>query len=287
MMKWTTIFLAFLLVTSLNAVDSKKMRSSLEGIEKHFTYPLELKIIDSKALDPHTMLCFHGTGADSSLGLTIASYGIVSDHIISFNFPDYNLFSRGISRVNSTYGTIYELIPAFLILKKLAVDAGETKISIYGFSAGAAALINTVATLNNTRYDGVLSSLGISASDKKTILKALEKGILLIDCTVKSEEERIAMGLDYNDPSTLAIAQRYRNNGFVPIESVLLWKGLTLNTITFFQTPDEAVANRDDALFAKRLCTVNANGKNIILERNEGGHCGFHQSLWQAYSKFN
>jgi hypothetical protein len=284
-MKLSTIFLTFFFTISLHGVDYKTLQSSLEGISKHFNYPLELKIIVSAAPDPHTLVCFHGTGANSNLGSVIASYGIVPDHIVSFNFPDYNLYSRGISWTKSSHGTIYELLPALLLLKKLAVDAGETKISIYGFSSGAAALINVVAILNNTRYDQTMASIGIFANDKKKILKSLESGILLIDCTIKSLEEIIAMGLERNDRSARMMSQRYRDNGFVPIESLLLWKGLVLNTITFFQNPDNAVANRDDALFAKRLREVNFNGKNIILEGDEGGHCGFHKSLWKAYAE--
>lgn len=285
-----TLAILFFLVIScsqLSAVDYNKLRNVLIKQPAPFGYPIAIDVIQGKSGDEPVFVCFHGTGSDHTLGALVASFGVTNDHIISFNFPDYDMFGRGISFLDSSYGTINELLPALYILKKIAVDAGASKISIYGFSSGAGDAVNVVAILNSNIYDRALNGIGITANDKKLILAALQRGVLLLDSPLKSKEEVYESGIGQRDRASIAMAKRYRDNQLVPIESIYLLKGLTLTTVVFFQTPDDRVANRDDSLFASRLKESNPNGKNIAIMKDEGGHCGYHKSLWEAYRSLN
>ena len=85
------------------------------------------------------------------------------------------------------------------------------------------------------------------------------------------------------DPNNALFTRRYQENGMDPIEAIAKWKGLDLSVVVFFQNPDEAISNRDDALFKERLLKANPQGRNVVLTGNEGGHLGFHRSLWKAF----
>lgn len=140
-----------------------------------------------------------------------------------------------------------------------------------------------MAILNSNRYENELNQIGIGLEEKKHLIKAIEKGIVILDVPLKSIEEIIdARG---NSKEFEFLANNYKKNNLRPIESVEGLNGLKLNILLHFQENDEIIGNEDDALFIERLKKANKNGKNTVVIGNEGSHLSFHRSLWDTYQK--
>lgn len=280
------LFFFFLCLSSLEAVEIHPLVNVLNQGPSPFNYPLDIKIYAGRSLDEDVILCCHGYGGDNSIANVIASYKVIPDHLIGFNFPDNNIFRRKIEPSQITYGTIDEILPAIYLLKKIVVDAQVEKISLYGFSAGGAAVVNIIAALNSFQYENQFLTIGVNGHDVQQILSAIQKGIILLDAPFKSiDEYNAAHPESLKDPIHTAQAKRYIENDMNPINSIAKWQGLKLSVIVFFQNPDAIISNRDDTIFAERLRKVNPGGNNIIISANEGGHLGFHYSLWKDYLK--
>lgn len=280
--RFLTLLLTF--TFALEAVDIQTLVHVLHKDANPFSYPLNIQVFAGRSADEEVILCCHGYGGNYSLAEVIASYRIVPAHLVGFNFPDHDITSRNLTPAQMAYGTIHELLPAIYLLKKMAVDAKADKISLYGFSAGGAAVVNIIAVLNTPQHDQTLISYGVSPEDKKAILTALQHGVVLLDAPLKSMEEYNAFHPGcLKDSLNMCQTQRYRENGMSPIEALAKWQGLTLSVVLFFQNPDEALSNRDDHLFIQKLLQANPQGRNITLIKSEGGHLGFHTSLWKGY----
>lgn len=271
-MKTILFYLCLLVCSTVTAIETASLDKLLKATNNPFAYDLHPLLIPAKSSDADVVLMLHGVGSDYRIAEIIDGYKIVPDHLISFNFPDY-----------SSYGTIQELLPPLYLLKKLTVDGQISPIHLYGFSAGAGAAINLLAVLNTKTYDAALKNIGITENDKKTILNAIQKGYVLLDAPLKSFDE-IARGRP-NIPELNVAVERYRQSGLRPIDSVNSLSGLKLNVILFLQTPDAAVMNLDDDMLIERLIAANPQGKNIVIRLDEGGHLGFHRSLWNAFLK--
>lgn len=264
-------------------VELDALKSAFSEKQTPFDYPIQINIVPGNTLNEPIIISAHGFGGNNSIVDVIKSYQ-VPYHLIGFNFPDHDIMTRNISPNKITFGTIKELMPLIYILKKLVVDAKAEEISLYGFSAGGAAVINTIAVLNSNQFDNELLKIGVDEALKIKILTAIQKGTILLDAPLKSMEE-INAGRKYNATSQ-AMATNYFNNKLRPIDSLESWQGLNLNVILFFQNPDSSVSNRDDQIFIDRLLKYNAKGKNITLVKDEGGHLGYHRSLWKAFLGF-
>lgn len=197
------------------------------------------------------------------------------------DFPDRNLFELQIPHNKTTFGSIQELLSVIYLLKNLVVDVQVQKVNIYGFSAGAGALVNTLEVLNTSKYDQQLKKIGVSSHDKIEILKAISQGWILLDAPLKSMDE--IMDEIKQDADTKIVTERYRTNDMRPIDSIKKLKGLTLNVIVYFETPDEILSNRDDDLYASLLKQNNPNGNNIVIKGSSGGHIGYHVALWRMW----
>lgn len=278
------ILLSFFLTLPLCGVEIETLKHVLYQSSPPFNYPLDIKIYPGKSSNEDVILCCHGYGADSSTAGVIASYHPVPDCLIGFNFPDYNITSRKMPLEQMTYGTIDELLPAVYLLKKIVIDVGVNKISLYGFSAGGAAVVNLIALLNTSPNSQAFHSINVSETDIQKILSALQKGIILLDAPLKSLDEfNAAHPESMKDPFNLLHTQREKENAMIPINNLAKWKGLKLSVVLFFQNPDLAVSNRDDNLFAEKLIQANPEGKNLVISKNEGGHLSFHSSLWKGF----
>lgn len=272
---------------ALEAVNIQTLVQVLHSNAVPFSYPLDIQVFAGKSANEEVILCCHGYGSNSSLAQVIASYQIVPSHLVGFNFPDYEITSRHLTPSQMAYGTIYELLPAIYLLKKITIEAQAHAVSLYGFSAGGAAVVNLIGVLNTSQHDQALSSIGVSLEDKQKILAALQRGVILLDAPLKSMEEYNAFHPEcLKDPLNMCQTQRYRENGMSPIEALAKWKGLKLSVVLFFQYPDKALSNRDDQLYAQKLQQANPDGRNLILIKSEGGHLGFHHSLWKGYQQF-
>lgn len=267
---------------TMYSIDFHTLTTALPSQKSHpFLYDLHSTVIAGKRTDAPVMICCHGYGSNYTIARAVSSWNVVPDHIIGFNFPDYDL--RNYDPKKSTFGSIQEILPLLYMIKKCVIDAGLESINLYGFSAGGGAIINAFAVLNQTMYDEQLKKIGIDSATKTKILAALQKGHIILDCPLKSIDE--LMDLRGNSPEFAILADRYRHNNMRPIDSVALLQGLNLTVFLHFQTPDDIINNRDDALFIERLRKANKGVTEVVLAQ-EGGHNAFHTSLWRQYEKF-
>jgi hypothetical protein len=244
-----------------------------------FDYDLHISRIEGT--NGRVMICFHGYGDGYEIGAALKSFGCVKSTLISFNFPDYRLHERVYDYRKATFGTIRELLPPLYVMKQVVIDGGIDKIDLYGFSAGGGALVNTIGVLNTSTYDADLEKIGIKAAEKKVLLNAIQKGVVLLDVPLKSIEEV----MEFRGPSKEfeVLAQNYRANDLRPIDSLKRLEGLSLNILLHFQEDDEILSNRDDLLYIQRLKEV--QDQAMIIIDDDGGHLSPHLSLWKAYNK--
>lgn len=245
-----------------------------------FNYDLNLSVLPGTG--ERSIICMHGSGANFTIANTIRSLNVTDATLVSFNFPDYDLTTR--PQVSwPTFGTIEELLPALYVLKTCIIEKNMKNVDFYGFSAGGAALTNAIGLLNRTDYDEQLEKIGIGPVEKDTLISAIEKGTVLLDCPLKSIEEIIY----FRGPSPeLEIhAGHYLKNQFRPIDALKFLEGIQLKIILYFELPDEIIFNRDDALYIKHLAKANSEGRTYCLSGNSGGHCAPHLALWHQYTR--
>jgi hypothetical protein len=274
----------FLVVScTMNAINEFDLFKVLDVKKiQPFGYDLGIEVVANKNPNAGVTICCHGYGSSSHIAEIVDSFNVVPDHIVAFNFPDYDLMHRPYDPRKSTFGSIQELLPFLYIIKRCVCDAGLTVINLYGFSAGGAAVVNTLVVLNEATYDAELAQIGISADDKKRMIAAIKQGLVVLDCPLKSIEE--VVNVRGQSREFMILGDRYRANNMRPIDSVQYLKGLPLNILLHFQQPDEVIGNREDQLFIDRLCAANS-GKTQVVIGHEGGHNAYHASLWSAYAK--
>lgn len=250
-----------------------------------FDYDLGIEVVANKKPNAGVTICCHGYGSSSHIAEVVDSFNAIPDHIVGFNFPDYDLLHRPYDPRKCAFGSINELLPLLYIIKRCVCDAGLTSINLYGFSAGGAAVVNALVVLNETTYDAYLARIGIAQEDKKKIIHAIEHGLVILDCPMKSAEEIV--DLRGRAPEFMILAEIYRRNNMRPVDSVQRLKGLKLHILLHFQQPDEIIGNRDDQLFIERLRAANAGGTTQVVIGHDGGHNTYHASLWRAYEKMH
>lgn len=228
------------------------------------------------------MVCFHGYGADYRIAERLKRSQEISATLVAFNFPDHDILKRKF-QLKASFGTIDELLPALSVLKSTVLDEGLESVDLYGHSAGGGAIINLIATLNTSSHDRELKKIGIEPKQKKALLEAIEKGLVILDTPLKSIEEVIALRGSSFELELLA--KQYQKHNFRPIDSIDSLKGLSLNLLVFFQLPDEILDNRDDQIFIEKLTQANRYGKTTVVISNDGGHMGPHPTLWKRYQK--
>lgn len=278
-MKKLLIYL-LMIISNIYSLSKKELQSLLK--QSHpFSYDLGIKVMPGKQTNSGVTICCHGYGSSCQVGEVVHSFRAIPDHIVSFNFPDYDCIRRKMTVEQTVFGKPEEIMPVLYILKVLVIDGGVDQVSLYGFSAGGGAIINVLSFLNQTSHDLVFKKIGIDAEGKKKIIAALQKGIIILDCPLKSMDEIASLrpGKDMN-----ILSKRYRDNAMRPIDAITYLKGLNVTILVHFQNPDEMIGNADDALFIERLKSNNA-GKTYSVIANEGGHNTYHKSLWNEYTK--
>jgi hypothetical protein len=269
----------------MHAIDKFELFKILDVKNSHpFNYDLGIEVVANKKNKAGVTICCHGYGSSSHIAQVVDSFNAIPDHIVGFNFPDYDLLHRPYDPRKSTFGSINELLPFLYIIKRCVCDAGLTSINLYGFSAGGAAVINTLVVLNETTYDAQLAGIGITHEDKKQIIHAIEHGLIILDCPMKSAEEIV--DVRGRAPEFLILAEIYRRNNMRPIDSVPRLKGLKLHILLHFQQPDEIIGNRDDQLFIDRVRAANIGTTQVVIG-HDGGHNTYHRSLWRAYNEMH
>lgn len=257
--------------------------SKVLSTKSPFSYDLRASLLPGPKPEEPVMICHHGYGADYSIIYVLRTIPAITDHLVGFNLPDYSLFERDYDPAKSTFGSIEELLPALYVWKKIIIDAGVQSLTLYGFSAGGGVVVNGIGILNGNRYDTQLKGIGIGEKEKKVMLEAIQKGLVILECPLKSIQEIIdLLGSSYEFET---IEKKYRENELRPIDNLKHLSGLSLNVMLYFVKNDEVLSNRDDAMYIERLQKVNSKGKNWILSGNEGGHVSYHPTLWKTYEE--
>lgn len=284
-MRWLPILMMGF--SSMQGISSDQLTKIFREEKPPFSYDLSVKILPNKHKQAPVIICCHGYGANNRIGDCVHSSGVVPDHVVSFNFPDYDCVAKQYDPKKSAFGSINELLPLFYVIKKCVIDARQEKIDLYGFSAGGAAIINMLAVLNHPMYDAQLKEIGINQEGKEKIRTAIQNGIIILDCPMKSAEEIIS-ACDASEKFWIQefeiLAKRYAANNMRPIDAVQKLEGLHLHILLYIENPDEILGNRDDQLFIDRLKKANARNTEVIIG-SYGGHNRFHASLWDRYKK--
>ena len=253
-----------------------------QPMEAPFDYDLHVFCLPGK--NERVMLCFHGYGDNYEVSSSLRNLHSVEATLISFNFPEYDIkLGKKYEPQNASFGTIDELLPALYVMKQVVVDQGVDSIDLYGFSAGAGALINAIGVLNSSTYDDKLKKIGIGEVEKEKLLDAIQRGIVILDSPLKSIEEIIAFRGSTEEFEILA--KNYQANNLRPIDSLKLLKGLSLDVLLHFQGEDEVLSNRDDDIYIEKLKENLPEGRLTVIMGKDGGHMAPHFSLWRAYSK--
>lgn len=256
----------------------------LAGASEH-PFDYDLHLFSSPGSNGRTMICFHGYGDNYQLAETLKNLYQPNTALVSFNFPEYDIKQgRKYDPKTASFGTIDELLPALYVMKKIVLDEGLKSIDLYGFSAGGGAVINVIAVLNGRTHDAELKRIGIGAKEKKRLLSAIQQGIIVLDTPLKSIEEII----DFRGSSEEfeILAEKYREHGFRPIDSLKMLHGLSLNILLYFDKKDEVLSNRDDLLYIQQLQKSQSSERLTVIIGDEGGHMAPHFSLWKAYTEF-
>lgn len=247
-----------------------------------FSYDLGIKLLPSRDGKKDAItICCHGYGGSHTIVDTIHSYAVLNDHLIGFNFPDFNI-NPAMDHSKAVYGTINELLPLFHIINYYACDQGIPVINLYGFSAGGGAVVNMLALLNAGRYKKDLQKIGITDDCIRVMRAALQKGLIILECPLKSLKELLAFKGPI--PALQMISLNYEKNNLDPIDSLSSLTDFPLNIILYFNNPDETIGNRDDELFIEKIKKANS-GNTITIIAGEGGHNTYHASLWSAVKR--
>ena len=223
-MKWrlSIFLLCMAFQVGLAGIEFTTLNQNLQEARSPFNYDLQVKMIKGESENQNVLLLLHGMGGDNTIADILHSYGI-PDHLVSFNFPDAS-YREGFTDPRTTnFGSIKEVLPVLYLLKKLVLDSRETKINMYGFSAGGGALVNVIGVLNTNKYDSELKKIGIGDVEKKTILEALQRGIIILDAPLKSIRELITSR--GNSPTLAAFLHNYKKNDFEPLDALKNWQG--------------------------------------------------------------
>lgn len=273
------LFLIIILCVSSMAYSNNNPDLQLLSKENPFAYDLGLKIIPDKQADAQVTICCHGYGHSNEIVDVVNYYNVILDHLIGFNFPDYGITSE-VDHAQSAFGSINEVLPLLYILKRCTVDLHMPVINLYGFSAGGGAIVNALAVLNQTTYDQDLQKIGITSEDKSKIVKALQGGLIVLECPLKSVEEIIE--LRGHSPEFQALAVQFSKNNMRPIDTIQALAGLSLHILLYFEQGDDILGNRDDQMFIDRLKAANGGTTEVVFG-TDGGHNGWHKNLWQKY----
>jgi hypothetical protein len=165
-----------------------------EQARKILGYDPDIKLYadDSEASDAHPTIYVHGFGDNGQGFYSWKEFeGCVHNPSIFFNLPDYNLQSNNFAIFESSFGQWSAIAPTLYVLKQCR-DAGHKRVDLFGFSAGAATIINLLDVLHNKKYSSPLrilgpslQQLGIDEQARIDILNMIQAGCITLDSPIK------------------------------------------------------------------------------------------------------
>lgn len=278
--KFCLLILIFFFGSCSTQNSCEKMAGRLDK-ENPFSHDLSIQC--SPGTNQTILLCSHGFGGSSQSVMDRVRPN-TSDTVISFNYIDHDFSHETGDDTKTVVATPLEVMPLLYMLKKCVVDNKLSSISLYGYALGAANIIYAIERLTTENFDDLLKKYSITTSDKETMLNAIRRGKILLDVPFKSIDEVIALR-ESNSTTALMYKERAAKYGISsPLKTLSKLKNLGMTFLLFFTTNNEEFSNRYDADFAKNLLDANANGTNIVITADNGGHSDMHTMLWKIYS---
>lgn len=296
------------LINSIIFASEMPLYNPADAIEKLGYDP---KITITRETDPTVIntgrktICLHGFG-DSRLGPIYAKreYGParLAGDIITFNFADANTES-GMDTSKSSLGQWPDVEAALYVLNNMH-EYGEKNIGINGHSRGGATAINMVAALADEtgKYETKFAKLGIDADKKRTLLRMLQNGHIILECPLTDVRSVIrhqiskstigssltglvgswlasssinasASSIDY---CASAVVRKYRPWQEQAIKSAAQWQDAKIPTIVHFQKDrwrgDEILGNENDEKLMALLSVSNGKTHTEMHAGYDGGH---------------
>jgi len=235
--------------------------------------------------DEEVLIGCHGFGMNAEVIDFLEIQEFAPHHLVGFNFPNYGHGVNTQPADELKFGTIWELEPLLKLLKTVVIDANQSKVHLYGFSAGGGAVVNALAVLWHYRFPDYLEAFGIGIEERDQIIKAVQRGTITLDLPMKSVDEVVLAHTEEVTDNLLAACQNYIDNDLRPIDSLLKLEGMHLRVLLHFQENDRILTNRDDDLFCERLMHANRGGLTHIIFGTEGVHAPCLPTVIEAYQE--
>ncbi len=259
-----------------------------------FSYPLKIEhIVD---MDPavqtnHTRptLYLHGWADTGRSALLLkALCDVLPGDVITFDFRDRGVVIPKLR--HSNLGQLPDVLPALYTLKWAKDTLNLDEIDLFGYSRGAAVVLNMLAVLNDKtgKYDNDLARLQIYAKERSELLAMIQRGCITLNCPLTNANVSANFRFKEFAPNVLKLfskVARYKIDGIQAIESAEQLAGLKLNILMHFQYHDTIVSNANEAELYARLAKHNPETTYVVLGNN-GGHIHTHAALAHSIHTF-
>lgn len=232
---------------------------------------------------------FHGWGDTKNSAKLFKAYAdVLPGDIITFNFRDRGVIIPKLH--HSNLGQLPDVLSGLYVLKWTKEMVGVEAFDLYGYSRGGATILNLIAVLNDTHgtYDQELARIGITPTERATLLSLIQKGTIVLDCpltdmnvSVKERMKRITS----HAINALKRITRYQPDGLQGLTSSICFGGLKLAILVHFQNHDTIVSNKNEAQLYLHLYNTNPRTTFVVLG-NDGGHLHTHASLARSIHTF-
>jgi hypothetical protein len=199
--------------------------------------------------------------------------------IVGFNFEDAHKGSSLPPYWLSNFAQESD-IKTFLLVLKVLVECGVTKIHLFGHSRGGGTILTMLGKLYQYDiYYHLFNRLGISKEQAEVILNAVQQGSIVLNCPLVDTPQLIKEKLSWVKAGfmskflsyfILPFFVKYRAYNDVPLLSAqkLHEKHFAIPTFIHFQKDDVIISTRNDYLLYEYLY-----GDNTYLTiGNEGSH---------------
>ncbi len=259
-----------------------------------FNYNLEIEhIVDANSAiqtnQNRPTLVLHGWGDTKNIAKLLKGLcDVLPGNVITFNFHDRGVIIPKIH--HSSLGQLHDVLPALYTLKWARDRLNITEIDLFGYSRGAATVLNMIAVLNDKTgtYDKDLARLDIYAQERNSLLSMIQRGCITLNCPLSNANMTAAFRFKEYAPNLLKAFARvghYQIDGLQALQSAEKFDGLKLNILLHFQNNDTIVSNQNEAKLYNRLAKHNPKTTYVVLGDN-GGHIHTHAALAHAVHTF-
>jgi hypothetical protein len=232
---------------------------------------------------------FHGWGDTKNSAKLLKAYAdVLPGDLITFHFRDRGVILPKLRHAN--LGQLPDVLSALVAMKWAKDTLKLSAIDLYGYSRGAATILNSIAVLNDKTelYDDELARIGINKDERAALLAMIQNGSIVLDAPLvdmnSSIKERVK---DFSKTAITMLTRvtKYQPYGLQGLSSAELFEGLKLNILLHYQYHDTIGSNKHDAALYQALFQHNPRTTYVVLG-NDGGHLHTHASLAHAIHTF-